>query len=83
MAQAIQEFAANGVRGPASEEVGPQEETEISKAAELLVDQHGRDADLAAARRADALFRDGNTTEGTRWLGIFRRIAMSHLGMSS
>jgi len=54
-------------------------ETEISKAAKLLVDQHGRDADIVAAQRADALFCDGKTTEGARWLEIFRRLAMLSL----
>jgi len=56
-----------------------QDETEISIAAKLLVDQHGNNADIVAARRADALFRDGNTTEGARWLKIFHRIATSYL----
>jgi hypothetical protein len=56
-----------------------QDEAEISKAAKLLIDQHGKDADIVAARRADALLRDGNTTEGRRWLEIFRKIAMSFL----
>ena len=59
-----------------------QEETEISKAAKLLIDQHGKDADIVAERRADALLRDGNTTEGNRWLEIFRKIAMSFLSQA-
>ena len=75
----IQESAANGIGGLTPEAVSPSDETEISKTAELLFDRHGRDADLAAALGADALFRHGNTIEATRWLGIFRRIALSHL----
>jgi len=51
-------------------------ETEISNAAKLLIDQHGSDAATVAAQRADALFCDGKTVEGARWLEIFRRIAM-------
>jgi len=56
-----------------------QDETQISTAAKLLIIQHGTDADIVAARRAEALLRDGNITEGNRWLEIFRRIAMSYL----
>ena len=56
-------------------------ETEIARAAKLLVDQHGIDADIVAACRADTLFGEGKTTEGTRWLEIFRRLAM--LGLSA
>lgn len=48
-----------------------------SKAAKRLVDKHGEDADAVAARRADALFRQGDVSEGNRWLEIFRSIAMS------
>jgi pyruvate dehydrogenase complex dehydrogenase (E1) component len=67
--------AAAGARGKHV----AQDETEISKAAKLLIDQHGKDADIVAAQRADALLRDGNTAEGNRWLEIFRRIAMPRL----
>ena len=56
-----------------------QEETEIFKAAKLLIDEHGTDADIVAARRADALLRAGNTTEASLWLEIFRRISMLYL----
>ena len=49
---------------------------EISTAAQVLIEEFGKDADVVAARRADALFRDGDTTEGARWLKIFRRLAM-------
>ncbi|HEV2668272.1 MAG TPA: hypothetical protein VG324_25370, partial [Blastocatellia bacterium] len=53
-----------------------QDETEISREAKLLVDQHGRDADIVAAKRADALLCEGKTSEGTQWLEIFRSVAM-------
>jgi hypothetical protein len=56
-----------------------KDKPEISRAAKLLVDQHGSDADIVAAHRADALFCEGKTTEGTRWLEIFRRLAMMSL----
>ena len=49
---------------------------EISKAVKRLVDQHGGDADIVAAKRADAFFRDGKTAEGSRWLEVFRRLAV-------
>jgi hypothetical protein len=53
-----------------------QHETEISKAAELLIAQHGEDAGTIAARRADDMFREGNAAEGARWLEIFRKVAL-------
>ena len=49
---------------------------DIAKAARLLADQHGKDADTVAAKRADRCFRNGNTAEGARWLEIFRSLAM-------
>jgi hypothetical protein len=55
-------------------------EREISKEAELLIAQHGEEAGTMAARRADALFREGNAGEGARWLAIFRKIALTHPG---
>ena len=79
MIEEIQKSSGNGTRGLSSEEVSPEDETEISKAAELLVDEHGGDGDIVAAQRADALLRDGNTAQGTRWLRVFRSIAMSYL----
>ena len=53
-----------------------EDETEITRATELLVDQHGTDADIVAACRADTLFREGKITEGTQWLEIFRKLAV-------
>ena len=63
--------------GAARSQYDTEDETEIARAAKLLVDQHGRHADIFAACRADTLFCEGKTTEGTHWLEIFRRLAMS------
>jgi hypothetical protein len=79
MDDAIQKSSGNGSHGVSPERLSPYDEAEISKAAKLLVDEHGRDGDIVAAQRADAMLREGNTTEGTRWLRIFERIAMSYL----
>lgn len=62
--------------GAARRKYSIEDEAEISNAAKLLVDQHGMDADIIAAQRADALFREGKTAEGSQWLEIFRRVAM-------
>jgi hypothetical protein len=51
---------------------------ELSRDADRLLTEHGEDADHVAARRADSLFRDGDMLGGTRWLQVFRRIAMAH-----
>jgi hypothetical protein len=59
-------------------EDGNETERASSRDAERLVAEHGEAADEVAARRADALFRDGDTVGGTRWLKIFRRIALAH-----
>ena len=56
-----------------------REDDEIAKEADLLVRQRGADADIYAARRADALFHVGNEAEASRWLKIFRKIATSRL----
>ena len=63
--------------GAARNKYDAEAETEISTEAKLLVEEHSTDADIVAAQRADALFCDGKTIEGARWLEIFRRIAMS------
>jgi hypothetical protein len=54
------------------------DEHQVSTDAEQLVTEHGEDADHVAAKRADSHFRDGDMLGGTRWLKIFRRIAMAH-----
>jgi len=51
---------------------------ELSRDADRLLTEHGEDADQVAARRADSLFRDGDMLAGTRWLKVFRRIALAH-----
>jgi hypothetical protein len=56
---------------------------EILAAAKLLIDEHGSGADIVAARRADALFLDGNATEGKTWLKIFRSIAMTRVSRAT
>lgn len=40
--------------------------------------EFGDRADNVAALRADKLFRDGDFVAGTRWLKIFRMLAMAH-----
>ena len=59
-------------------EEGGSDEHQLSRDADRLVSEHGEEADTMAARQADTLFRDGDTLGGTRWLKIFRRIAMAH-----
>ena len=41
--------------------------------------EHGEDADIVAAKKADACFRAGDAIEGARWMKIFRTIAASHV----
>jgi hypothetical protein len=52
---------------------------DLLKDANLLVSEHGEDADIVAAQRADSFFCVGDAISGTRWLNIFRFIARSHL----
>jgi len=52
---------------------------DLVKQADQLVSEHGDDADIIAAKRADSFFCAGNAAVGTRWLNIFRIIAHSHL----
>jgi hypothetical protein len=54
------------------------DEHHLTRDADRLMNEHGEDAEQVAARRADSLFRDGDTLGGTRWLKIFRRIATAH-----
>jgi hypothetical protein len=54
------------------------DQAEIWKAAKLLMEQHGDDADVVAARRADTLLRNGQLAEGKRWLDVFQQIARSY-----
>ena len=62
----------------ASCEDGGHDEHQLLKDADRLLTEHGEEADHVAAHRADSLFRNGDTHGGTRWLKIFRRIAMAH-----
>ena len=59
-------------------EYSSHDEHQVSTDADRLLTEHGEEADHVAARRADSLFREGDTTGGTRWLKIFRCIAMTH-----
>ena len=59
-------------------EDGGNDELQLSRDVDQLLMEYGEDADKVAARRADALFRDGDITAGARWLKIFRKIAMAH-----
>jgi hypothetical protein len=52
---------------------------DLSRDIAQIVRQHGEDADIVAAKRADLLFRTGDAIEGTRWATIFRTIAATHL----
>jgi hypothetical protein len=61
-----------------SREDGGQEEHQLLKDADRLLTEHGEEADHVAARQADSLFRNGDISGGTRWLKIFRRIAIAH-----
>ena len=55
------------------------DEDSHSNDAALLLNEHGQNADVVAAFRADELFRRGDAAGGTRWLNIFRAIATWHL----
>ena len=67
-------LAARG-RGESS----PEENSDLLRDADLLVSEHGDDADMVAARLADSSFRSGDEATGFRWLHIFRMIAESNL----
>ena len=54
-------------------------ESEIARMAEMLIDEFRGEADIVAARRADHLFRAGDTSQATQWLNVFRRLAVSGL----
>jgi hypothetical protein len=48
---------------------------DIWRAANLLIQQHGADAELAAARRADLMLERGDLEGQTVWKRISRAIA--------
>ena len=62
----------------AGHEDGGSDEFKLLRDADQLVTEHGQEADHVAAHRADSLFRDGDLAGGSRWLKIFRKIAMAH-----
>ena len=62
----------------AGREDSGEDEHLLSRDADRLLTEHGEDADHIAARRADALLREGDVAGGARWLKVFRRIAMAH-----
>ena len=47
--------------------------------AERLLQQHGDEADLAAARLADACFSAGDNIAGNRWTKIFQMLSAFHI----
>jgi hypothetical protein len=58
---------------------GASPSKEIARDAGLLIIEHGNEADLIAARRADGFFRVGDQAAGRRWAEIFLFLAASHL----
>jgi hypothetical protein len=50
------------------------EDPDIWRAAKLLIDQHGEDAALRAAQRADVLLEDGDLDGNTVWRRILLAI---------
>ena len=52
----------------------PVNERDIWRSAKLLVDQHGRDAPVHAAQRADALLASGNMEGQAVWLRILKAV---------
>ena len=53
------------------------DDRELSRDADRLLTEHGEDADHVAAVDPTS-FRDGDMLGGSRWLKVFRRIAMAH-----
>jgi hypothetical protein len=47
---------------------------DIYRAAKLLIDQHGEDAPIRAAQRADELLQDGDTEGAAIWRAIMSAI---------
>ena len=48
----------------------PIPETDLYRAAKLIMDQHGEDAVVRAAERADALLADGDLDSASTWRAI-------------
>ena len=63
----------------AAEFAGPRADNcSLFEEVKQLEIEFGDCADKVAALRADKLFRDGDFVAGSRWLKIFRMIAMAH-----
>ena len=56
----------------------PRDDPSLIEEVKQLRMEFGDRADNVAALRADKLFRDGDFVAGTRWLKIFRMMAMAH-----
>ena len=50
------------------------DEIDIYRSAKLLIDQHGEDAPIFAAMRADGLFAAGDLDGSRVWMGVIRAI---------
>ena len=50
------------------------DDPDIFRAAKLLMDQHGEDADIRAAERADQLLDDGDVEGSAVWRRIIEAI---------
>lgn len=53
------------------------DEVILANYANQLLKKHGRNADVVAIKRADALFHDGDEAGGQWWLRLFRHLALS------
>ena len=57
------------------------DDSDIFRAAKLLIDQHGEDADIRAAGRTDGLLDDGNIEGSAVWRRIIEVIDDLQRGM--
>jgi hypothetical protein len=51
-------------------------ESEIARLAAFITIECDENADIAAAQKADGLFREGKIAEAEQWLSVFRRLAI-------
>ena len=61
-------------RGSVSTADRPMPEIDLYRAAKLLIDQHGGDAGVRAAERADALLEEGDLDGASIWRAIIKAI---------
>jgi hypothetical protein len=54
-------------------------EIDIYRSAQLMVDQHGNDASIEAAMKADELLEQGDRTGADVWMRIIQAIAALEL----